>query len=351
MLSPRRPSRVALGLSAVLLLIASSACGGGGGDDDDADTTTPPAPKVTTTTLPPVAPLTGMPLTDPAKLNRPALAVKVDNAPVARPQSGLDTADVVIEEIVEGGATRFLAIFHSADADLIGPVRSVRPSAPDILAPFGALFAYSGGTPKFIDLLRSTPAVTDLGVDKFPEKDIDVYVRRSGRSAPNNLYTSTPKLYANAPAGTKPPAAFADFLPGGQAFAPAGATPAVNLTARVGTTSAVFDYDQASTTYRRSGLVDGSGAAAPANVIVQFTGYQASPGDVDATGTAVEKAATVGSGDAIVMAGGMAVRGTWSKASASVYTTYTDASGAPIKLLPGRTWVELARIGAAATTR
>lgn len=348
MFSPRRPTRAALRLSAVLLLVAVSACGGGGGDDDSA---TPTVPEVTTTTVPPVAPLTGLPLTDPSKLNRPALAVKVDNAPVARPQSGLDTADVVIEEIVEGGATRFLAVYHSADADLIGPVRSVRPSDPDILAPFGALFAYSGGTPKFIDQLRSTPAVTDLGVDKFPEKDSDVYVRLSSRRAPNNLYTSTAKLYANAPAGTKPPAAFAEFLPAGQAFAPAGATPAVNLTATVGTTSAVFDYDQASTTYRRSGLVDGSGLAAPANVIVQFTGYQASPGDVDTTGAAVEKAVTVGSGDAIVMAGGVAVRGKWSKASATAYTTYTDAAGAPIKLLPGRTWVELARTGAAATTR
>lgn len=342
--SHSRPPRAALTL-AVAVLMAASACGGG----DDKDSSAPPPPEETTTTLPPVSPLTGLSLTDGAKLNRPALAVKVDNAPAARPQSGLDVADVVYEEVVEGGSTRFLAIFHSTDADLVGPVRSVRPSDPDILAPFGALFAYSGGTPKFIDQLRSTAGVTDAGVDKFGEGD--VYVRRSGRAAPNNLYASTSKIYAKAQAGTKAPGRFAEFLPTGQPFAPAGATPAVGVTAAVGTTSAVFDYDSATNTYRRSGLVEGSGLAAPTTVIVQFTPYQPSPGDVDTTGAQVEKAVTVGSGDALILAGGMAVRGKWSKPSSGAYTTYTDASGAPIKLLPGRTWVELARTGAAATTR
>jgi len=331
-------------------MVVASACGGGGGGKKDASAT-PAPPEVTTTTVPPVAPLTGLPLSDPVKLNRPALAVKVDNAPAARPQSGLDVADVVYEEVVEGGATRFVAVFQSADADLVGPVRSVRPSDPDILTAFGALFAYSGGTPKFIDLLRSAPGVTDVGVDKLDEGSDKPYTRRPGRAAPNNLYTSTAKIYAKAPPGGRPPARFAEFLPAGQPFAATGATPAVNLTATVGLTTATFDYDQASNTYRRSGLVDGAGAVAPATVIVQFTGYQASPGDVDVNGNAVEKANTVGSGDAIVVSGGMAVRGKWSKPSASAYTTYTDAAGAPIKLVPGRTWVELVRNGAAATTR
>jgi len=342
-----RSRRAAPALSLVVLLLAT-ACGGGG-DKDDSVTPPPPPPEETTTTLPPVSPLTGLSLTDATKLNRPALAVKVDNAPAARPQSGLDVADVVFEEIVEGGATRFLAIFHSSDADLVGPVRSVRPSDPDILAPFGALFAYSGGTPKFIDQLRSTAGVTDAGVDKFGEGD--VYVRRSGRSAPNNLYASTAKVYAKAQAGTQAPGRFAEFLPTGQPFAPAGATPAVGVTAAVGTTSAVFDYDPATSTYRRSGLVEGSGLAAPTTVIIQFTTYQPSLGDVDTTGAQVEKAVTVGAGDVLILSGGMAVRGKWSKPLAGAYTTYTDASGAPIKFLPGRTWIELARPGAAATTR
>ena len=311
--------------------------------------TTVPAPT-TTTTLPPVAPLTGLPLADPAKLARPALTVKIENPPYARPQAGLDAADVVYEEEVEGGISRFLAVFQSADADAVGPVRSVRPSDPDIVGAFGGLFGYSGGTPKFVDLLRSTPGITDVGVDLLQEGDGKPYVRRTDRTAPDNLYTSTAGLWAAAPPAAPPPARFADFLPAGQAFTPGGATPAVHLAAQVGDTTAVFDYDAASSTYQRTGLVEGSGTVAAANVIVQYTAYEPSPGDVDVNGAPVEKADTIGTGDALILAGGMVVHGTWTKSSQSSYTTYTDGNGAPLKLLPGRTWIELVRNGVLATT-
>jgi hypothetical protein len=275
----------------------------------------------------------------------------VDNAPVARPQSGLDAADVVYEEIVEGGATRFLAVFHSTDAELVGPVRSVRPSDPDILAAFGGLFGYSGGIPPFIEALRRTPGITDVGVDVLDEGPDKAYVRRPGRAAPNNLYTSTVKIYAAAPAtAARPPGRFAEFRAPEEPFTAAGATPATTLTATVGTTTVTFNYDAASQTYRRTGLTEGSAVVAPANVIVQFTPYEVT-GETDQSNTAVEKADTVGSGDALIVSGGMAVRGGWSKASAGAFTTYTDASGAPVRLTPGRTWVELARTGAAATAR
>lgn len=332
-------------LGAVALLILA-ACSGGGSKGGRAG-----RPDAATTTLEPIAPLTGLPLTDQARLARPALVVKVENAPASRPQSGLDAADVVYEEIVEGGITRFLAVFHSTDAELIGPVRSVRPSDPDIIAAFGGLFAYSGGIPSFIDAVRKTSGITDVGVDLLDEGTDKPYFRRAGRTAPSNLYTSTAKLYAKAPArGTRPPGRFAEFLPAGEAFAAPGATPAVNLTATVGTTRVVFDYDAASKTYRRAGLVEGAGVVAPSNVIVQFTRYQDTD-ETDQTDATVEKATTVGSGDALILAGGMAVRGKWSKPSAGAYTTYTDAAGAPVRLVPGRTWVELARSGAPATTR
>lgn len=338
---PRRPTLLLL--VAPLLLAACS-----GGDDKGAGDRS--AAQVTTT-LAPFAPLTGLPLTDQARLARPALVVKVENAPASRPQSGLDLADVVYEEIVEGGITRFLAVFHSTDAEVVGPVRSLRPSDPDIIAPFGGLFAYSGGIPNFIDILRKTPGITDVGVDLLDEGPDKPYTRRAGRSAPNNLYTSTAKLYAKAPrTGTRSPGRFADFLPAGQAFTGADATSGVNVTATVGITTVAYNYDSEAMTYRRSGLVEGSGVAAPTNVVVQFTSYQETD-ETDLTDTTVEKAVTVGSGEAIVLSGGMAVRGRWSKSSATDYTTYTDASGAPIRLAPGRTWVELARKGAAATTR
>ena len=329
---------------AVVALLLLAACSGGG----DKGTAGSQGPA---TTLAPFAPLTGLPLGDQARLARPALIVKVENAPVSRPQSGLDVADVVFEEIVEGGITRFLAVYHSTDADLVGPVRSVRPSDPDIVAPFGGLFAYSGGIPPFIDALRRTPGITDVGVDVLDEGPDKPYTRRSGRPAPSNLYTSTPKLYAKAPStGTRPPARFADFLAEGQPFAGAGAKAAVNLNLTVGRTSVVFDYDAPSKTYRRVGLAEGGGVVAPTNVVVQFTAYQETD-ETDQSDTTVEKAVTVGSGDALILSGGMLVRGRWSKPSAGAFPTWTDSTGAPIKLAPGRTWVELPRTGAAFTTR
>jgi hypothetical protein len=334
-----------------LLVVAAlvlAACSGGDGDGGRA---APPVTDGPATTLAPVAPLTGLPLTDQPRLSRPALVVKIENAPVSRPQSGLDVADVVFEEIVEGGVTRFLAVFQSTDADLVGPVRSVRPSDPDLAAPFGGLFAYSGGIPVFIQALQRTPGVTDVGVDRLDEGPDKPYTRRASRRPPNNLYTSTPKIYSAAPrTGTKPPGRFADFRPAGEAFTAAGATPATNLTATVGTTSVVFNYDAASKTYRRTGLAEGNATVAPANVIVQFTRYDETD-ETDLTNATVEKAVTIGSGDALILSGGMAVRGKWSRSSATAFTTYTDASGAPIRLAAGRTWVELARNGAPATAR
>ncbi len=329
-------------VASVVAALVLVACGGGGGGERGAS-----AP---TTTLPPIAPLTGLALTDQARLARPALVVKIENAPAARPQSGLDAADVVYEEIVEGGITRFLAVFHSTDADLVGPVRSVRPSDPDIAAAFGGLFAYSGGIPPFIAALHRAPGITDVGVDRLDEGSDKPYTRRPGRPAPNNLYTSTSKIYAAAPQGPRPPGRFNDFLPEGEAFTAGGAAPATSLTVTVGITPVSFEYDQASKTYRRGGLVDGGGMVAAANVIVQFTNYTETD-ESDQTGAAVEKAIIVGSGDAVILSGGMAVRGTWSKSSATAYTTYTDANGSPIRLSPGRTWVELPRRGAAVSTR
>lgn len=335
------PHRSVAAVAAILLLAACS-----GGDDGGAR-----VGGAATTTLVPIAPLTGLPLADQARLGRPALIVKIENAPASRPQSGLDSADVVYEEIVEGGITRFLAVFHSTDADPVGPVRSLRPSDPDIIAAFGGLFAHSGGIPKFIEMLRRTPGITDVGVDVLDEGPDKPYTRRPGRSAPNNLYTSTPKLYSSAPSSAKgPPDRFNDFLPEGQAFTAGGAAPATGLSLTVGITPVSYDYDAGSKTYRRAGLVEAGGAAAPTNVIVQFTSYSGT-GETDLTGATVEKAASVGSGEALILSGGLAVRGKWSRDSATSYTTYTNADGEPIRLAAGRTWVELARNGAPATLR
>src|SRR5205085_4871111 len=129
----------------------------------------------------------------PSFATRPAVTVKIENSPPSRPQAGLDKADIVFEAVVEGGQTRFLAIFQSADADPAGPVRSVRPSDPAIVSPFGGIAAYSGGIQRFVDAMRAT------GLKNYDETSGgSAFRRRSDKVAPHNLYTSTPALYAKA---------------------------------------------------------------------------------------------------------------------------------------------------------
>src|SRR5437899_753079 len=181
--------------------------------------TTAPAATVTVPPPPPTYPLTGIRATDAARLNRPVLVVKVDNAPLARPQAGLDSADVVFEEVVEGGITRLLAAYQSHDAPLVGPVRSVRPIDPQIVTPLHGLFAYSGGAPKFQALIRHAP-VLDVGYDADP----GAYYRDRSRVAPHNLMSSTGALYRLASGQAAPPPLF-HYLVTGQSFGGPGIAP------------------------------------------------------------------------------------------------------------------------------
>ena len=93
-----------------------------------------------------VSPFTGLEVDDPARLNRMPAAVKISNSPIARPQSGLSKADVVIEHLAEGSITRFTAIFHSEDAGRIGSVRSARLIDLEIPVLFDAFLVYSGAS-------------------------------------------------------------------------------------------------------------------------------------------------------------------------------------------------------------
>jgi hypothetical protein len=307
-------------------------------------------PAATTTTVPALFPLTGLPVAGAAAAARPALTVKIENAPESRPQAGLEAADVVYEEQVEGGLTRFLAVFHSTDADLVGPIRSLRPTDPEVVQPFGGLFAYSGGTTKFIGQLRATP-LQDIGYDNLPK----LYEKRRGKRAPHNVYSSTARLYSAAEEDAKPPRPFSAFVPAGQPFAPA-APPAVHLSVPIGRTAVDYDWDAAAAGWKRTTngtphLVESGAQLTSANVIVQFVTYRNSPGDFDVLRNPVSVADVVGSGDAWVLAGGKVVKGKWSKQSPEAMTAFTDAAGAPVALSPGRTWVLLTPVGAAAATR
>ncbi len=334
-MSQRRPSNRRM--PAVLLCLVALVAACSGSDDDEASP--PPAP---TTTAPNTYPLTGRPIDDPARAARAPVSVKIDNNSASRPQAGLERADVIYEEFTEG-ITRFIVVFHSTDADPVGPVRSVRPADPVIIFPLTGVFAFSGASAAIRALVP--PGVFTV-VD---ENSTDVMRRRSGRSAPYNLYTTTQGLFGKAP-GPKPPPRLAAFLPPDRPFGGAGAAPVAKVTlAPAPGVTASYDWDAASGTWKRSTdgaphQLEGGAQLAPNNVVIQFTPYSRFSGD-----SKVQYPEVIGSGEAWFFASGMLVKGRWSKAGPGEVTAFTDAAGAPIVLPPGQTFFHLVAPGSTVT--
>lgn len=351
----RRRIRRAVAASAAVL-VAATACSSGRAATPTTQATIPSTtatttPATTSTTVPPaVAPLTGLPQPDPAKLNRVALAVKIDNVDPARPQAGLGAADVVYEEMVEDGLTRLIAIFQSGDAARVGPVRSTRTTDLDIVAPLNhPLYAYSGGNPSYVAQLRAAP-VTDVGA----EADGGAYFRSGPHAQPHNLYTSTDALFRAATGAPHPPAPLFTYRAAAQPLDnPAG--PASHLDVSFAMAAVSWDWDAVAQNWKRSqngsADVDEAGQQlTAANVIFQLIPYVT---DGYAVGEGINppppipKGQSVGSGTALVMTGGGVINAHWTKASSTAATVFTDPNGKPIALAPGRTWVELAPVGTA----
>jgi hypothetical protein len=330
-------------LAVPLVLLITAACGGGGGK---AARGTSVAPSTTTTPSAAIVatfPLTGVGTSDAAKARRLAVAVKIDNSADARPQAGIDRADIVYEEYTEG-ITRFIVVFQSSDAPAVGPVRSVRPADPNVVKPLGGPIVFSGGSPAVLDVVRTS------GLRQITENDTDTLKRRSGKAAPHNLYTTTDALFKKAGAGTPPPP-FGPFLAKGQAYAPTGAMPAtrLNLSPAPGVTAA-YQWDGPSSTWKRSTdgrphALEGGGQISPTNIIVQYTPYSTFPADKK-----VRYPEVIGSGDALIFTAGTTVKAKWAKSAAGTVTTYTDSAGKPISLPPGQTWIHLLEPGASLTS-
>jgi hypothetical protein len=286
--------------------------------------------------------------------------VKIDNADgngpgnQARPQSGLNQADVVYEEMVEGSVTRLAAIFHSGDSDPVGPIRSFRTTDVAVFTPLhNPLFAWSGANDDFRVVLHNS-ALIDVGYDAHSE----VYGRNDDlHSPPHDLFSATPDLFALAPPdAVPPPALFQDRAANETTPAGAQSVASVHLDWGGGGGNAAVDwqYNPLKGTYDRDQKgtphVDEAGVqVSPKNVVLAFVDY-VNTGYVDPSGAPVPEAQLIGSGECWVLTNGVLVKGTWTKTGDEAVTTYTDDSGAPIKLTPGQTWVELARNDGASIT-
>jgi len=273
------------------------------------------------------------------------LALKIDNAPTAVPQQGIQEADLVFEELVEGGLTRFLAIFHTQVPEMAGPVRSGRSTDIPLLMPFdGALFGWSGANWAFRRLLDSV-AVTDVGVYRKPSD----YWRRTDRTAPSNLWAHSEKLLRHAPDDLPPAEPIWPFRSLGQPVtSEAEPTDGVDIT--WGSTDVSFRWAAALGGWQRfqNGeqhlVADDEGdlvALAPENVVVQFTKYVLS-NEIDSNGARIPIAQlTEGKGRAWILTDGKVIEGRWNKPNITVHTQFTDATGSAVAMAPGSTWILL----------
>lgn len=337
-----------LSLLLVLVLVAA-ACGGSESEDSTtttsirdatSTTTTPTSTSTTTTTVPSTFaerwPLTGEGTDEVAG---PIIAVKIDNTSSGRPQEGLADADLVFEVLVEGGIPRLIALYQSTVPDTIGPVRSLREVDPKLVAPFGLLFANSGGDAPIRALLAGN--ATDVG---DPLLGSLAYFRASDRSAPYNLMF-TPEGVSDLEPIEAPSSDWLEFgavvADGDQAL-----TVEVDMSAAH---TATYRWSESDGAYLRfngeSPHVDASDTQIQAANVIAVFARQFDSGRRDRAGSVVPDYDVVGTGDMVLFRDGVAFEGTWERGSAEVFFRFFDSSGEPLLLAEGTTWIQVVPIG------
>lgn len=362
---PQRTRKIVAATAAVAVVIAAAVAFAvtSGGDDPAPQTTsttrpTPTTAELTTTTEPqtgPVAPLTGLRVTNDALVARPALAAKIDNLDVAGetalPQAGLARADIVIEEIVEGNITRLVAVFHSQQAGRIGPIRSARTTDVHMLPQFGPLLlAWSGGNDGVVAEVKRSAFLIDVGHDAASAS----YSREPGRRAPHNLFVEADELWGRITDPIAPPRALFNYRADDQAPSPK-AEPALGVDIVWGggaaTSPVGWRWDPGTELYVRSQNsrehLDADGSVVSAsNVVVLVTEYGRSGAD-----SRSPEAHTVGEGEMFLYTDGKVVWGRWLRMGEDQPPVLTDSDGNPVLLTPGSTWIELPRANSVTTVR
>jgi hypothetical protein len=285
-------------------------------------------------------PLTGKVLGEEDPPDRPVLAVKVENTRDAYPLAGLERADVIYEEPVEGGITRFAALFQCRDAGRVGPVRSARTTDPKILLQLSdePILAFSGAHPKV------TAALEDAGLLQLTETSGNVaYERDDARSAPHNLFVATRPLFRLATeAGVEvsaPPALFRY-----DEDVPTPSRPRSSATVTFSSSNVVeWDWDGVRWVRQLDGgpmLAEGGAEIAVENVVIQEVVVTDSD-ILDVTGFPSPEVDLLGEGRAWVLRDGRLVIGRWRRDSLGDVTVFETRAGEEIALAPGTTFVEL----------
>jgi Protein of unknown function (DUF3048) N-terminal domain/Protein of unknown function (DUF3048) C-terminal domain len=293
-----------------------------------------PAPAVPAPPAPPPRPTQ---LTDPftgeqvKKLSR-VLAVKIDNIVTARPQTGLQSADLVYVIPVEGGLSRFMAVYSSHVPPVIGPVRSARQSDLDILRQFGRpAFAWSGATPHLVPFIERAPIVDLYALQ------VGGYYRVGFRTAPENLYANPRTLLREAPHASLARDIGFRFGP-----LPAGGRPATSVTVRYPATTFTFRWSARAKRWLvwmdgAPGKAAEGGQLGGSTVIIQYTRVATSR--FEEYGGRPPYATSVGSGKAVILRNGRAFTVHWSRPSLDSGTTFTLPDGKRMLFAPGQVWI------------
>ena len=296
----------------------------------------------TTTTAAPVYPLSGLPVTSPTNAQRPALSVKVDNAPGSFPQVGVNDADMVAEALVEGGLTRLFVTYQSHGAPAVGPIRSARPVDAALLRELGGgIFVYSGAATGEIAPVKasSTATLVSDAQETLP------FYRDGSRPMPHNVFASTGGLWAKGlaqGAANVPPPRLFTYSPEPEGGVAHPVSQAYMDLSNI--SSAAWSWDAGRGVYLRTqdGLPDRNSDGtrmSAANVVILSVPVGPS-GIFDAAGNQDPYVHLVGSGTVWVLRGGQEVQGTWTRPTIAGPVQLTGTAGT-ITLAPGTTWLEL----------
>jgi hypothetical protein len=336
---------IAAALAASLFV---AACSSSPAEEDAAPSPSPtatsesPSPSPTPTESA-AWPLTGVEADDPAT-DQPVVSVKIENTPSAYPLAGIEQADIVYEQIVEGGVTRFAALFHSALPDRVGPVRSARFIDVPLLEPWSSILVYSGARGEVTDALRSADHIgllADPGTRHGP-----VFFRAPDRPGSHDLLASLPAALEqgreepDVAAVPEPALAFDEQAPDG------GVASEEFQVAMTSSSRAGWQWDEQAGVYRRlqNGnplVVTGDGRIGPSTVVLIATDI-GQGGCCDTAGNPFTVTRLDGEGEAVVWRDGQRFEARWQKDGDAGHLRLVTEDGEAFPLAPGSSWWHLA---------
>jgi hypothetical protein len=304
-----------------------------------------------------VNPLTGEKMASAEVLDRIPIAIKVSNSPEVRPQSGLNSADLVFEHLAEGNITRFTTIFYGEEPEQVGSVRSGRLIDLEIPAMYGALFGYSGSSAGVKERIRNSDLFpTYIAAPDFGVGEPYFYrVPQEGKAFEHTLFTNPAVLrkLADERGINKRPE-----FPRLMTFSEApleGGTPVSYFEVNYlkGTCTAEWTYDATSGRWKRAtagvpqtDYLTGDPITA-ANVVIVYANHIETDILEDTWGGGHQSIQVQiwGTGPVLVFRDGVMINGYWERIERNHMLTFWVAEGEPIALKPGNTWFQMVPLG------